>query len=1049
MSRKHDQLILLLKELFQLDRPELDFGLYRIMHVKAGEITHFLDNELLPQVREAFKEQCPSKEDTDTFEKGTDIAQLENEVYDHLYRFFRRYYQDGDFLPNRVYKPGVYAIPYEGEEVKLHWANRDQYYIKSGRSLSDYVFKLKPHQDDESHENPMRVRFRLVGAVEEEHDNVKAADGDRVLVLASEPSIVEEVGELVIRFEDRPARMGDWPEDERKSQEKRQKRPKPPKQKELTERMVNQLLAVEAESLRPWMAELAKPEINTNGQRVGYSRLKAHLERFVARNSFDYFIHKDLGGFLRRELDFYVKNEVMHLDDLESGAGSRLEQCLSKIKVIRKIAHKIIEFLAQLEEFQKKLWLKKKFVVEAHYCITLDRIPEAFYPEIAQNDAQRREWARLFKIDNLKAKFGYSEPLTTDFLRAHPYLPLDTALFPKEMAARILENLHGLEDQTNGLLVQGENYQAIRLLQRRYEKGVKCTYIDPPYNSLSSEIAYKNNYKHSSWLSLMHDRLEAARSLSTEDGSCVIAIDENERNGLERICMEMFPDCSITTVAIEHNRKGVQGRYFSYTNDFAVFVLSPELAELNRAELPETEWEYANLRNWGGESLRHDGRNCFYPIYVKDHKIVGFGDVCDDDFHPARPNVQMNDGTVAVYPVDADGVERKWRYARETVAKIKRHLKVDKARSGHLRIMKAKADTQFKTVWYGSRYNAGDYGTKVLTNMGFEKGRFDFPKSLYTVRDCVFAVSNSADMIFDYFAGSGTTAHAVISLNRQDGGSRGYLLVEMGDYFDTVTKPRVVKAAYSSDWREGRPKSEDGLSQVVKYLRLESYEDTLNNLELNRTEARRNALASTEAQGDGGLKEQYLLRYFLDVETRGSNSLLNIDAFLDPTNYKLKVKPAGSGASRETQIDLLETFNYLIGLRVEHIAAPQTVTVALERSPEGHLGLQGPLEPDPTGDLRDLWWFRTVRGTLPDGKRALVIWRKMPKAIELGPREGAEQDNLVLNEWLKRRGLVGRDHDLDLIYVNGDHNLEVVRAADDTWKARLIEEDFHRLMFEG
>ena len=149
--------------------------------------------------------------------------------------------------------------------------------------------------------------------------------------------------------------------------------------------------------------ELAKPHVMASGERADYSRLEAHLKRYTARNTFNYFIHKDLGTFLRRELDFYIKNEVMHLDDVENESAPRVEQYLSKIKVIRKIAGKIIDFLAQLEDFQKKLWLKKKFVVETQYCISLDRIPEEFYPEIAANRcAACQEWVKLFAIDEIK-----------------------------------------------------------------------------------------------------------------------------------------------------------------------------------------------------------------------------------------------------------------------------------------------------------------------------------------------------------------------------------------------------------------------------------------------------------------------------------------------------------------------------------------------------------------------------------------------------------------------------------------------------------------------
>lgn len=222
----------------------------------------------------------------------------------------------------------------------------------------------------------------------------------------------------------------------------------------------------------------------------------------------------------------------------------------------------------------------------------------------------------------------------------------------------------------------------------------------------------------------------------------------------------------------------------------------------------------------------------------------------------------------------------------------------------------------------------------------------------------------------------------------------------------------------------------------MKVVRLESYEDALNNLESRRTDTEQTLLDVAEAQGGAGLKEQYLLRYMLDVETRGSQSLLNVQAFADPAAYTLKVRRPGSDESRVVNVDLLETFNWLIGLSVLHMAAPQTFSAAFERDSENRLRLKGRLKQEGKGQ----WWFRTVSGTAPDGRRTLVIWRKLA-----GDRE---EDNLVLDEWFTRQGYSSKDSEFDLIYVNGGSNLENLRAPDDTWKVRLIEEDFLRLMFE-
>jgi adenine-specific DNA-methyltransferase len=263
--------------------------------------------------------------------------------------------------------------------------------------------------------------------------------------------------------------------------------------------------------------------------------------------------------------------------------------------------------------------------------------------------------------------------------------------------------------------------------------------------------------------------------------------------------------------------------------------------------------------------------------------------------------------------------------------------------------------------------------------------------------------------------------------------------------------PRIKKVIFTPEWNEGmaqRPATEQEARRsprIVKLLRLESYEDTLSNLALRRTDQQQSLLDSPQAQGPDGLKEQYLLRYQLDVESRGSQSLLNIDAFTDPTAYRLVVKQPGSDESLEVNVDLLETFNYLIGLTVQHIAAPRSFVAEFERSDhvkpgdgQGRLQLKGRLRQSAEGP----WWFRTVIGTTPEGRKTLVIWRKLTGDLE--------RDNVVLEEWFKNKQAYSvRDSEFDLIYVNGDSTLENLRLPDETWKLRLIEEDFHRLMFEG
>jgi adenine-specific DNA-methyltransferase len=392
----------------------------------------------------------------------------------------------------------------------LHWANKDQYYIKTSEYLKDYAIRLRP--DDAK--NPMRVHFRLADVAEGEHGNAKAVAGkDRRFQLAGDDAISVENGELIIRFNYEPNELA---------------------QKVLNEAATKAVLGAQDSGLKEWVTALQQLTKRKDGTE-GPSRLRMHLDRYTARNTFDYFIHKELGPFLKRELDFYIKNEVMHLDDIESSTAPRVEQYLSKLRAMRAVAHSIIAFLAQLEDFQKTLWLKKKFVVETSYCVRVGLLPEGMLAEVAGNDAQREEWLQVLHLNDLpelpllqrqSAQFG------VPFLNAHPSLMLDTRFFSADFTARMLASFSDLDLAVHGVIAHGDNFQSLALLQARYRQAVQTVYIDPPYNAKTSEILYKNTYKHSSWLSFMADRVGIARTMLGNDAVFVCAINENEQERL-------------------------------------------------------------------------------------------------------------------------------------------------------------------------------------------------------------------------------------------------------------------------------------------------------------------------------------------------------------------------------------------------------------------------------------------------------------------------------------------------------------------------------------
>lgn len=1023
MTDNQKKLVNLLKDMFQFDQADLDFGIYRIMKLRRDEISRFIEHDLPEQITDGLQELAGASnaeeiDDIDkkiaeiknlgldadveaaqlskfeakkkSLENSTDISAVEADVYNHLTNFFGRYYDDGDFISQRRYKDGVYAIPYEGEEVKLYWANSDQYYVKTSEYFKDYTFKTGYGET---------IHFKLVEA-ETDKDNNKSND-KRFFQLHEEKPFEVNGRELFIYME---YKTGDKK-----------------KQDDYIADVVTAFTAVSSQY--PDFALIVKPG------KDGKTELERQLTRYTARNTFDYFIHKDLKKFLNRELDFYIKNDVIFLDDIEEQDEAKTKEYLTKAKVIRKIARKIIDFLAQIEEFEKKLYLKKKFVVETNYCITLDRVPEEFYPEIAANEAQRKEWVRLFAIDEIEGNLttvAYSEPLTVEFLKANPFLVLDTAFFSDAFKEKLIDEIDDLDEKLDGLMIHSENSQALRLLQDKYTNKVKCVYIDPPYNAKSSEIMYKNNFKHSSWLSLMYDRIDASLPMLTSDPVYICAIDEVEQEKLGMLFSALFNDSVYgkTAVSIVHNPSGQQGDNFSYTHEFAYFVYKipgRHIAEQYR-DNPD-EWDKRNLRDvTGNESLRTAAKTCFYPIFVRNGKIIGFGDVCDDSFHP-DVNVVRKDGTVEVYPIDPQGIERKWRFGRDTVISIQDQLSANYINSrGIYDIQRLKKTFNYKSTWQAPKYSANNYGTQILNQM-FGYQPFSYPKSVYTVEDCIMAGLNSEKSAFvlDFFAGSGTTGHAIIDLNRADGGHRKYILVEMGEYFDTVTRPRIQKLVYSEDWKDGKPVSRNGSSHAFKYLRLESYEDALNNI----------SLTDYDMTKLGAAKEEYFLSYMLNTESDSSVSLLNVDKLDKPFSYKMNI--TRNLESKERTVDLVETFNYLIGLKVERSYALASFDADFT------IGEYGAV----TAKLKSgkAYKIKMVEGTLPSGERALVIWREMTGDIV--------KDNAVLDAFFLRKKISTTDFEYRKIYVNCDNNLQNMRTDEENWKVILIEEEMKKRMFES
>lgn len=713
-----------------------------------------------------------------------------------------------------------------------------------------------------------------------------------------------------------------------------------------------------------WQLLTEKSPTEKNKERT---LLEKHLSDYTAKNTADYFIHKDLGGFLKRELDFYIKNEVMNLDDIDNAqTADNIAQNLRLIQTLRAIAFDIIAFLAQLENFQRRLWEKKKFVADCHYLITLDNIPSQFYDEIFANEKQIQEWQNLYGAENIK--------------RENVHLVINTSLFNHAFQAKLLATFTDLDNEINGTIIHSDNFQALNLLQNKYQGQVKCIYIDPPYNTDGDGFLYKDGYKSSSWLTLMENRISIQKNLMSRDGTLAISIDDNEVHNLDLCVSEIMNYQKIGELSVTRAEGGGLAKRIVKGHDYLMLyarnldtcpaLLRPKeirgkTVQINGEQFwIETDWLRVEFGKYGT------------LLYEDIEKVKGLEKKQEIDNGIAN-------GQYVLIPKDGNHIVGRYRSIKEDGSKfysVIKHLNTD--------------------------------GTAILKNL-FPNNDFGYPKpvsliSQYVLGSTFSKIYNNA-LILDYFAGSGTTAHAVINLNREDNGNRKFILIEQGEYFNTVLKPRIQKVIFAKDYKDGKPVADKdgqfgGISQIVKVLKLESYEDTLNNLQLKSSDLFDRLPENTQ--------NDYVLNYMLNIESR--ESLLNVADFAKPFDYQLNITTDSAGAFVRQKIDLVETFNYLIGATV--------LGMTDRRDKEGVVEIECRL-PHQTNDDKTLIFWRDCQKVGYDDIKTMFAKRS------INPKESQYQE----------------------IYINGDHTLDTVwenaDGTQDTLKIKSIEQAFLDLMF--
>ena len=879
-------------------------------------------------------------------------SKLAFRIYNHVHSFFEGYYRDGDFGYNdrstALYKLNYPdEADYNGADTLFHWKCRDSYYVKTATGFNSVSFEVEGK----------RIEYRLEGKANsgtaqnnnrddfkhyrfDRIDPPKPDDTDqtwRVILHLAETSTpkVEIYREMSAQIFSETDDVDIYLHERSKKGEEHGK----PIFKDLanTYDKVNdgrlqgiKALRINLESYAEKLAshldfkELGKnkaerqEKLKISPKVKRFFTLDKNLNTFFVGMDSDYFIHKDLDRFLKTEQRRYIQNTI--LGDLDTLLNLNPENPAFAIATaFRSVTDEVIALLVAVETFQKQLFLMKKKVVSTDYLISVGKISEAtkddpvqresLISQILENDAQLADWRETFGIDITEQL-----PLLDGL---YPTLPLDTRYFKKDEAFidKLLVLFDDLESQIDGVLLNSENFQALDLLMEKYRGTIRCVHIDPPYNTNTSGFLYKNNYQHSSWLTMMENRLSLAEQLMAPDSCILCHIDEHEYENLFK---------AFNTLQMKN-----QGT-----------IVWDKRNPVSGANRIATQHEYVVCRSNGNIKLQYYSLNREAILKKASALVKKYGDPtskCRKEFNDwLKKNPEFSEGDRAFSNMDEDGsVFRKVHMGapeRRTDPKFFEPLihpitgkpcPVPKNGWGNTpEFMQGLLDKKIihfdddETTQPQRKNYLKDYIVVELSSL-MSSGETDkqqveafgitfpycHPVGLYET--LVWAVtSEGKGTILDFFAGSGTTGHAVLNLNKlnksgKEKGQRKFILVEMGDYFESVLKERIRRVMFSQNWKAGKPdakKKIDGTVGIVKYQRLEQYEDILNNLTTS--------LPNTDAKIKPPVKylyrpEEQQIRLMMDMRTPFSNRI---------TYGK---------DSTEGVVDILETYCYFKGLSVQ------------------------------------------------------------------------------------------------------------------------------------
>lgn len=586
---------------------------------------------------------------------------------------------------------------------------------------------------------------------------------------------------------------------------------------------------------------------------------EAHIKKLFAsykkQNEVDFFIHKNARAFLQEQFDLWFYHYLYKDSEFQEWSV----KSISHLQRIRNIALEIIGLIGDFEDELKAIWLKPKFVKAVNYVFSLDlilrhsvlsdksailRSPTAALTTSkllvgslenadfssqslecqdsnktqSQNTAlldsicndkgfekQIKEWQDLGLIDESFQAQNISEKILSD--DKYQFLPLDTKHFSKEIKYKILSVFDDIESILNGELIKADNFQALNTLMPKYQNKVDLIYIDPPYNTSNNDFIYMDTFNHSSWLSMIANRLELAREFLQDSGSIFISIDDNEQARLKILCDSIFSEDNFISNGIYEKvkiRKN-SAQYFSESHEH-ILIFARNRDIWKRKLLPRKDLK-------GYKNPDNDPRGVWIPIPIHANHYY------DADYKITKPN-----GVILEKPKN-----QSWRLSEEN---FKKHIKENRIwwgnGNGYPMIKRFLSEVQEglvpRTIFYYDETGGNPAGDKALKDTFDNLKVFENPKPEGLIKQIAEIGSNENSIILDFFAGSGTSVATAQKLGRK------WLGVEMGEHFYKVIIPRLKKVI--AGFQSGISKECDYQgSGAFRYYELESYEEALKECE--------------------------------------------------------------------------------------------------------------------------------------------------------------------------------------------------------------------------